>query len=177
VSDTPQPLLPTYGAECIDSVVPALMAGPADRPSWIPEPARSARQVVLLVLDGLGWEQFVTRRHCAPELASYAGGPITSVAPTTTATALSSMVSGSPPAAHGIVGYRLRVRGPQGDDEVLNVLRWRTRSGDARPFVDPVGFSRVPAFAGRPVPVVSRVEFVGTGFTTAKEGPATSVTR
>ena len=37
------------------------------------------------------------------------------------------------------------------------MLRWRTASGDARTFVPPAGSSRVPPFAGRPVPVVSRL--------------------
>jgi predicted AlkP superfamily pyrophosphatase or phosphodiesterase len=88
------------------------------------------------------------------------------VVPTTTATALTSIALGRPPAGHGIVGYRLRVDGPTGD-EVLNVLRWRTVSGDARPFVPPAAFQPAPAFAGRGVPVVTRAEFLSTGFTAA----------
>jgi predicted AlkP superfamily pyrophosphatase or phosphodiesterase len=151
------------------------MARPSDRPGWIPEPARSASQVVLLLLDGLGWDQLAERRAHAPALSSFQGGPITSVAPTTTATALSSVVTGSTPADHGVVGYRLRVQGLQGDDEILNVLRWRTRSGDARSFVEPAGFCRVAAFGGHPVPVVSRVEFIGTGFTLAHQRGARDV--
>jgi hypothetical protein len=151
------------------------MAPPGQRPSWIPEVARNARQVVLLVLDGLGWRQLDDNRCHAPTLSAMVGGPVTSVVPTTTATALSSLVTGSAPAAHGMVGYRLRVRGPEGADEVLNVLRWRTRSGDARSFVPPVGFCRIPAFGGSPVPVVSRIEFTGTGFTTAHQGGAREV--
>ena len=162
----PQPVRPAYGGPCLDSIVPALMAAPGERPSWLPAPAREARQVVLLVLDGLGWEQLVARYHLAPAMSAMMGGPITSVVPTTTATALTSITLGRPPAGHGIVGYRLRVDGPTGP-EVLNVLRWRTVSGDARPFLPPRQFQPAPAFAGREVPAVTRAEFLATGFTLA----------
>jgi hypothetical protein len=49
----PQPVLPAYGSACIDSVAPALLSAPSARPSWLPPEVRQARQVVLLVLDGL----------------------------------------------------------------------------------------------------------------------------
>jgi hypothetical protein len=171
----PQPHVPDYGGACLDSVVPALMAPPGERPSWLPAPAASARQVVLLVLDGLGWLQLRSRRGVAPHLAAMAGGPVTSVCPTTTATALTSITTGRPPAAHGVVGYRLRVDGPSGDDEVLNVLRWRTASGDARELIAPATFATAAPFAGRPVPVVSRGQFAGTGFSAAHLGGTRSV--
>jgi hypothetical protein len=137
----------------------------------LPEAAREASQVVLLVLDGLGWYQLQERPAMAPVLTAMAGGPITSVVPTTTATALTSIALGSGPAAHGVVGYRLRVPGLSGP-EVLNVLRWRTSSGDARPFVPPADFQPTPAFGGRSVPVVTRSEFLSSGFTAAHLGGA-----
>jgi Type I phosphodiesterase / nucleotide pyrophosphatase len=165
-TDIATPVRPAYGGACLDSLAPALMAPPKERPEWVPGPARHAEQVVLLVLDGLGWEQLQSRWDLAPAMATMEGHPITSVVPTTTATALTSIALGRPPAGHGIVGYRLRVDGPTGD-EVLNVLRWRTVSGDARPFVPPAAFQPVPAFAGRGVPVVTRAEFLSTGFTVA----------
>ena len=91
-----------------------------------PSPSATADQVVLLVLDGLGWEQLVEHAALMPTLASMTGGPITTVAPTTTATALSSIATGLTPAEHGLVGYRMMLGG-----EVLNVLRWNA-AGDAR---------------------------------------------
>lgn len=158
----PQPVLPDYGRACIDSVVPVLQRRrPA--PEWLPERAREARQVALLVLDGLGWDQLQERAAVAPTLAGLAGGPITSVVPTTTATALTSISTGCPPAAHGIVGYRVRVA----DRRVLNVLRWRTEDGDARETVLPTAFQPLPVFDGAAPPVVSRAEFARTGFTEA----------
>jgi hypothetical protein len=147
-------------------MAPALLSAPGARPAWLPAPARTAEQVVLLVLDGLGWEQLGPRRALAPALDDMEGGAITSVVPTTTATALTSIALGQPPARHGVVGYRLRVDGPTGQ-EVLNVLRWRTVSGDARPFLPPLAFQPTPAFLGRGVPVVTKAEFLTSGFTIA----------
>jgi hypothetical protein len=101
-------------------------------------------------------------------MAAFEGGPISSVAPTTTATALTSLTVGTSPAGHGVVGYKFMVDGPSGD-EVLNVLRWTTRSGDARQFLSPVQLQPLPAFEGNPVPVVSRADFSGSGFSQAHQ--------
>jgi hypothetical protein len=152
-------------------LIPAFVATPDVRPDWVPEPARGAAQVVLLVVDGLGWLQLQDRRHLAPNLAAMSGGPITSVVPSTTATALTSLTVGVPPAQHGIVGYRIVVDGPSGA-EVMNVLRWKTLSGDARAFVEPHAFQPLRPFLGRHVPVVSKSEFAGSGFTEAHQRDA-----
>ena len=161
----PSPLLrPAYGGACLSALVPALMEAPGQRPGWLPGAVRQADQVVLLVLDGLGWLQLQARSDRAPNLTAMGGGPISSVAPTTTATALSSLALGMTPAEHGVVGYKFVVEGPSGR-EVLNVLRWTTVSGDARQFFPPGRVQDRAAFGGRPVPVVSRFDFIGTGFT------------
>jgi predicted AlkP superfamily pyrophosphatase or phosphodiesterase len=156
----PDPVLPDYQGASICNIVAAVRA--AEPPSWFPAPA-VADQVVVLVLDGLGWHQLQARRSVAPNLAAMTGGPITSVAPTTTATALTSITTGLPPAGHGILGYRMRA----GDGEVLNVLRWRTGAGDAREAHPPSGYQHNPVFGGTAPPVVTRAEFAGTGFTLA----------
>ena len=154
-------MIPDYAGRCISNVVPAILG----RTAMLPEVARGATQIVLLVLDGVGWTQLQARRELAPTLASMEGGPITSVAPTTTSTALTSIVTGTPPAAHGIVGYRIRVA----DDRVLNILRWRTADGDARQAVPAHDLQRQPPFPGATgkVPVVTKSEFGHTGFTSA----------
>src|SRR5690348_2404623 len=90
----PGAVLPDYHGANLTGVVPALMQWPDRRPDWLPEPARMAEQVVLLVLDGLGWLQMQDRLPRIPFLASLLGGPITSVVPTTTACALTSLVVG-----------------------------------------------------------------------------------
>ena len=106
-------VLPEYAGANLRGIVPALLgpAGTADLPSWIPAPVTGAEQVVLVVLDGLGWEQLRERAHLAPTLSSMAGGAITSVAPSTTATALTSITTGLTPGEHGLVGYRLDLSG------------------------------------------------------------------
>lgn len=200
------PVLADYDGPCLSQVVPALFgrrgAGAPtgktaprsstsagrlspDR-SWLPGVVEDAAQVVLLVLDGLGWEQLCEHRAEAPTVVAMSGGPITSVVPTTTATALTSLTTGLAPAAHGVVGYRVALGGAgaggrtattsgvdgAGDGaeavpDVLNVLKWTTKDGDARTLVPPSTFQPHAAFLGHHCPVVSRSEFAGTGFSDA----------
>lgn len=168
MGESDQPTLPDYGGACIDQVVAAatasgLYASPEGPPSWLPGPAVGAAQVVLLVLDGLGWAQLQERPGLAPTMNAMAGGPITTVAPSTTAAALTSITIGAPPATHGVVGYRLRVNG----DRVLNVLRWKTAAGDARDSIPPEAFQPLAAFGATKAPVVTRADVAESGFTRA----------
>ncbi len=156
------PLIPDYAGACLSNVVPAVLDRVRPVPPWLPAVVADAAQVVLLVLDGLGFEQLGDRRHLAPTLAGMQGGPISTVAPSTTATALSSLVLGCPPGEHGVVGYRINVGG-----DVLNVLRWQTPDGDAREVIRPDEIQGRPAFGGRRPAVVTRAEFSGSGFTAA----------
>jgi hypothetical protein len=178
--DTPAPVIPDYDGACLSSVTPTLLAAvaaasggriaqpDAPLPAWVPAPLEGARQVVLLVLDGMGWEQLQGAGAAAPTMSAAVGGPITSVAPTTTATALTSLTTGTPPAVHGVLGYRVVVdSGGASAPGVMNVLRWRTGAGDARRTIPPEEFQPVAAFGGRSVPAVTRSEFAATGFTAA----------
>jgi len=151
-------VLPALDGASVAGVVPALF-GRADD-AWIPEPARSADAVVLLVLDGLGWSAVQDHAALLPRLGRLEGGSITTVAPSTTATALTSISTGLAPAQHGIVGYRIMV-----DGRVLNVLRWTVAGRDRPP--DPFDVQRHAPFLDREVPVVTRSEFRDTGFTQA----------
>lgn len=160
------PVLPNYAGACIANVVPALLDPTVASAPWMPEPARDADQVVLLVLDGLGWEQLQERPALAPTLCAMAGGPITSVAPSTTATALTSITTGLPPGEHGLVGYRMAL-----GTELLNVLRWHTKSGDARKRINPGELQPRPAFAGQCPVVVTKAEFARSGFSAAHLDP------
>jgi len=158
------PLVPDYGGACIDGVVPAILGRRDRAPAWLPASVARAEQVVLLVLDGLGWDQLQERASLVPTLSAMEGGAITTVAPSTTATALTSLATGAHPAAHGVVGYRMRVMGT----DVLNVLRWRTMNGDdARSTIPPENIQRLEPFGGTKPPVVTRAEFAETGFTRA----------
>ena len=165
---------PDYQGACIANLVPALLGNsePDAAVDWLPAAARRSRQIVLLVVDGLGWEQLRARAALAPTLTAADGidQPITSVAPTTTACALTSITTGSRPCDHGLLGYRLAI-----GTEILNVLRWTVgsdRARDARRTVPAHRFQPRPPFATspRPVPVVSKREFGGTGFTAAHLG-------
>ncbi|HRE03150.1 MAG TPA: alkaline phosphatase family protein, partial [Ilumatobacteraceae bacterium] len=122
-----QPVLPTYMGPNIRGLIPALV-GPtyAPLPSWMPSLAAAPRRV-LLVVDGLGWDQLTERWALAPTLASMEATTITTVAPSTTATALTSITTGLTPGEHGLIGYRIDV-----GRDVLNVLRWRNESADLR---------------------------------------------
>lgn len=158
----PEPLLPDYNGPCVAGLVPALLGPLDDAPDWIPAAVLEARQVVLFVLDGLGWEQLQERRSAAPTLAAMEGRPITTVAPSTTATALTSITTGLTPGQHGVVGYRMAVNG-----EVLNVLRWSTAAGDAFNSIPPMKLQPQAPFLGQRPPVVTRAEYRRTGFTGA----------
>ena len=156
------PLLPAYDGGCITNVVPALLHQTESTPAWMPSAALEADRVVLLVIDGLGWAQLESRRHLAPTLSAMAGQAITTVAPSTTATALTSISTGLPPGEHGVMGYRMAVAG-----EVLNVLRWSTTRGDARRSIVPSTVQPHAPFGAQRPPVVTRAEFAGSGFTLA----------
>jgi predicted AlkP superfamily pyrophosphatase or phosphodiesterase len=168
MEDSDRPTVPDYGGACIDQVVAAALGqgpggGSSWSPDWLPEAAVGASQVVLLVLDGLGWGQLQERPGLAPTMAAMASRPLTTVAPSTTAAALTSITIGAPPATHGVVGYRLRVDG----DRILNILRWNTSAGDARGSIPPEEFQPLEPFGSTKPPVVTRAEVAESGFTRA----------
>lgn len=169
---TPDPVVPDYGDACVTRLVPALLDGPEGPdgwPDWLPSEVGEASRVLLLVLDGLGWRQLQARSDRAPVMTSLLGGPITTVAPSTTAAALTSISTGVPPGEHGVVGYRMAVGGAEvgAHDEVLNSLRWTTARGDARRRHDPRAFQPCPLFGDQWPLVVTRRAFLESGFTVA----------
>jgi len=161
-------VLPDYSGANVRGIIPALL-GPIDPPDWL-NVRRHATARVVLVLDGLGWEQFETFQQHAPTLAALHRRSITTIAPSTTAAGLASISTGLPPAEHGLLGYRMAVGG-----EVLNVLSWRTAAGDARKAIEPARIQPFEPFLGERVPVVTNALFGGSGFTTAhlRGGPFT----
>jgi hypothetical protein len=159
------PILPDYAGANVRGIVPALL-GPtswADSlPAWMPDAVAGAEQAVLLVLDGLGWDQLQDRLAVAPTIASMGLTPITTVAPTTTATALSSITTGLTPGEHGLIGYRILLAG-----EVVNLLRWSANGQDRRRAQPPSDIQRFPAFLGQTVPVISPSELGHSAFSAA----------
>jgi len=160
--DDNEPVLPDYDGPCTSNVVRPLVEDPARAPEWMPAAVRDADQIVVLVLDGLGWNQMQERVSLLRGLTTMDAVRITTVAPTTTATALTSICTGLPPGEHGIIGYRMQVEG-----DVLNVLRWSTSKGDARESLPPESIQHEQPFEGHRPPVVVRAEFRDSGFTRA----------
>ncbi len=158
----PEPIIPRYGRGCVTELIPTLLGSSPTDGSLVGSEIVEAAAIVVVVIDGLGWNQLQERAAHAPTLTSMAGGPVTTVAPTTTATALTSISTGTTPGHHGVVGYRIDV-----DGDVLNALRWTTGRGDARQRIEPSRFQTEPAFLGQRPVVVTMAGFEGTGFTMA----------
>ncbi|MGA7149252.1 MAG: nucleotide pyrophosphatase/phosphodiesterase family protein [Microbacterium sp.] len=151
-------------ARSLTGVVPQMSAALSGRSEWF-APATSA---IVFVIDGLGAANLSGRAGHARFLAQ-AGGKkdvARTVFPSTTASALSSLLTGTLPGEHGIVGYRARV---PGTDEVINQLRgWDT---DGLP-LEWQRATPLTAAGDRPYFVVSKREYMGTGFTAATQAGA-----
>jgi hypothetical protein len=159
----PVPVIPDYSGPNLTGIIPGCLLGTSGRrPNWFPQPLQDAERIVLLVIDGLGYEQLQRHAHIAPNLMSLVGGSITTIAPSTTASALTSLVTGASPAEHGIVGYRMDM-----GDSIMNSLRWWSDTRDLRKVHPPASVQPIPPFVGMTIPVVSRAELEGSAFTEA----------
>jgi len=109
-SQEPPRVLPDYGGASLLNLIASCTAsrgGPALHPvlrELPPERLRAARNVVLFLVDGLGYNYI--RRH-GPQgvLASRLAGRMTSVFPSTTASAITTTFTGLAPAEHGLTGW------------------------------------------------------------------------
>ena len=159
----PVPVIPDYSGANLTGIIPGCLLGASGRrPNWFPQPLQEAERIVLLVIDGLGYEQLQRHAHIAPNLMSLVGGSITTIAPSTTASALTSLVTGASPAEHGIVGYRMDM-----GDSIMNSLRWWSDTRDLRKVHPPATVQPIPPFVVMTIPVVSRAELEGSAFTEA----------
>ena len=161
---TIDPVIPDYTSACLSNIVPALLEHSVIGSGWLPEEVLSAQKIVLLLVDGLGYEKFKIseQRDLLHNLSKMNQERIMTVAPTTTATALTSLTTGRPPGEHGVIGYKISV-----GNQILNSLRWTTGSGVAVNEINPSSFQPVPPFLGEKIPVVSPAEFRNSGFTEA----------
>lgn len=73
------------------------------------------RNIVLLVIDGLGADA-VSRRPADSPLRQHLAGTLTSVFPTTTASAITTLLTGLAPRSHGLTGWHMWL------DELQQVL-------------------------------------------------------
>ena len=109
------------------------------------------RSILLLVVDGLGY-RYLRETHARSTLNQYVQGSMTSVFPSTTATAITAMMSGLAPQQHGLTGWHVYF---EEIDAVGAVLPFRLRPTDERlaqfglepsdVFTHPSFFDRVPA--------------------------------
>ena len=151
-------------ARSLTRVVTEMSAALEGGSEWFP-PARSA---IVWVLDGLGAHNLSARAGHARFLSEARAkkDSARTVFPSTTAAALTSLLTGTWPGEHGIVGYRARI---PDTDHVANLLRGWDTDGL------PLSFQRaapLSATLGRPFFAVSREEYGGTGFTAATLGDA-----
>jgi len=158
-------------ARSLTGVVPQLLGSLSGSPDWF-APAHAA---VLVVVDGLGRSNLAARAGHARFLT----GRLTkkdaarSTFPSTTATALTSLLTGTDAGIHGIVGYRARIPGTM---TAPNQLKgWETDG------LDPLTWQRAEpvlereADAGRPCFVVTKALYRDSGFTRATQRGATFV--
>ncbi len=180
VQEISEPVLPAYGGGCVSDIVPALLGYDSEVGHVSKNPAGTraigvvgpllaevfeARAVVLLVLDGLGAEQLAERTNVAPTLNEMFADTITTVAPSTTASALTSIATGVGVGEHGIVGYRIHTSAGN-----LNVLSWRTPQGSSLESHPPERLQPVATFGGQRPPVLQNSAYNKTGFSRAYLG-------
>jgi len=99
---------PDYAGGSLVNLVASVVAARGGEPHHQPlekfhVPA-NATNLVLLILDGLG-DNYLLRRHPHSELARRRRGSMTSVFPSTTASAITTSYTGRTPLEHGLTGW------------------------------------------------------------------------
>jgi predicted AlkP superfamily pyrophosphatase or phosphodiesterase len=124
------------GGPQLDAVLPSCVAALEGRANALGLPG--TRSAILLVVDGLGASALKARRGHARTLASALDKStvISTGVPTTTAAALTTLMTGELPGRHGVVGYS--VVDPESDRIVNQLNGWGAGS------VDPLTWQRVP---------------------------------
>ncbi len=167
-------VLPRYFGSSLAEVLPSAAAalGADSFTNTLDLPCRDA--YVVLLVDGLGWHLLRNSPAEAPYLSSLAVAtkPLTCGVPSTTATSLTSLGTGLPPGAHGVVGFTSRI---PGTNRLLDALRW-DKTVDPREWQPhPTVFARA-ATDGVLATAVLRRAFVGSGLTEASQRGASFVT-
>lgn len=119
-----RPPLPAFGGGSLADLLPAVLDSLGVGKG---EPGRmglaAARRVCVVLVDGLGMNALRAHPRETPFLSSLLGSPasraITSVFPTTTPIALTSLGTGLPPGEHGVTGLLIRL--PE-DGRLVNTL-------------------------------------------------------
>src|ERR1700722_15080491 len=100
-----------YGESSLADVLPSVLAalGVAGERNVLE--LQPADCLVVLLVDGLGWELLREHADHAPFLSSLAPRAMTAGFPTTTAVSIPSLGTGLPSGQHGIAGYTTRLDG------------------------------------------------------------------
>ncbi|MGQ0843585.1 MAG: alkaline phosphatase family protein [Sporichthyaceae bacterium] len=156
---------PPYGSATLAEVMPTVLAAIGVPDEVAALPLDLPRRVAVLLVDGMGSELLAAHAHLAPCLADLAtrGGTLGVGFPSTTATSLTSLGTGLPPGAHGVLGLTLR----KPDGGLLTTLHWDAEAVDPltwQPY--PTAFERAAA-AGVAVSAVGPRRFWGSGLNIA----------
>jgi len=157
----PAPVRPDYGGRSLVNLMASIESGLGTRQGHQapghplldllpPAQVRAARRVLLMVVDGLG-DDYLCAHGRDTAFAAHRVGRINSVFPSTTATAITTFLTGCSPREHGLTGWNIWL------DEisaVATILPFRTR-GDRR-FLREMGINPLHFFE-RPVPFASRL--------------------
>lgn len=120
------------------------------------------RQVVVLLVDGLGEHALAEHGHLTPKLMSGKDlGGLNTPIPTTTAAALTSFGTGLPVGQHGIVASAFEV-----EETPLWPLSWRSEPNPIATQPEPTVFERMSA-AGVSVATAAPAKFRTSGLTRA----------
>lgn len=185
-------VFPHYGGLSILNLshsIAALLGAPlpGSRPLaaevWGGAPPEGIERVVFIILDGLGYRWLARGMaddpNVAASVAALSGGrgplPLTSVAPSTTSTALTTLWTGASAAAHGIPGFRVYLR----ELDMLTIpLFFKPAAGilprdslvrdfglNPQTFVPVPGFAQRLAAAGVPTYAFIRYDYLGSALT------------
>lgn len=140
----PAQLHPTAAQGRLADILPAVAASfglGGNDAATVPFALAPNRDVVVLLIDGLGANLLARHRELAPTLNARIARAIAAGFPATTATSLSTLAVGAPCGAHGIIGYSFGLPAEIGSGRRLfNSLRWRhdsARGDDARTDLPP----------------------------------------
>lgn len=176
--DDPDFTLPDYDGgslvNLMSSIATALGGSSAYAPATAlpPQVLADARHLVLLVVDGLGHD-FLLGRDGA--LRRHLRGQLTSVFPSTTASAIPTFLTGQAPRQHGLTGWHMYFREI---GAIAAPLPFRVRAGRhslRQAGVTPATlFGLIPLFDRLPLPchVVSPQQIIHSDFNVALSGKA-----
>ncbi len=177
-------VMPDYAGGSIVNLAASLALGMGGRaPEVAPLPALDPahvagfRNVILLVIDGLG-QQFLAERATTSFLASKQHAVISSVFPSTTATAITSLATALSPQRHAITGWFMYLRDI---DSVTAILPFRPRQNGEfpdQPQYEPAHhyrFSSMLGGLGRGKYVVNDARIVDSAYSLATSDDAVRV--